>query len=60
MNQQEGSWRRFRCRVLHMHYWQGFSNPDGERYVACGVCRTERVGRVAPMSAAGMGTMTGI
>jgi hypothetical protein len=49
------SWRRFRCHVLRMHYWKAFSNPDGERYVACTVCATERVGRVHPFAPAGAG-----
>jgi hypothetical protein len=54
------SWRRFRCHVLHTHYWTAFSNPDGERYVACAVCQTERIGRTSPLAPAGAGIMTGI
>jgi hypothetical protein len=34
--------QRFRCRYMHWHYWHTFSTDDGERYVACSVCRKER------------------
>ncbi len=35
------TWRFIRCRVLRLHYWKTVTNPDGERYVACVVCREE-------------------
>jgi hypothetical protein len=35
-------WRSFRCHVVRLHYWQTMSNPDGERYHACAICRRER------------------
>jgi hypothetical protein len=54
------SWRHVRCQVLHMHYWKAFSNPDGERYVVCAVCQTERIGPASPLAPAGAGIMTGI
>jgi hypothetical protein len=38
MSTISGRRRRFRCHVLHMHYWRSASNPDGERYLACEVC----------------------
>jgi hypothetical protein len=36
--------QRFRCRYMRWHHWQTVSNPDGERYVACAVCRKEHTG----------------
>jgi hypothetical protein len=36
--------QRFRCRYMRWHHWRTFSNPDGERYVACAVCRKEHTG----------------
>ena len=41
-------WRSFRCHVLRLHYWQTVSNPDGERYHACAICRREHSGGVTP------------
>jgi hypothetical protein len=40
-------WRSFRCHVVRLHYWQAMSNPDGERYYACSICRRERDTRFA-------------
>jgi hypothetical protein len=34
--------QRFRCRHMHWHHWHAFSTEDGQRYVACSVCRKER------------------
>ena len=51
-------WRSFRCRVLRMHYRKTMSTPDGERYLACAVCRTEHPGPghwLAPGMANGIG-----
>jgi hypothetical protein len=36
--------QRFRCRALHWHHWRPFSTPDGERYIACAVCRKDHSG----------------
>jgi hypothetical protein len=48
MTSTPSSWRSFRCHVLRMHYWTSLSNPDGERYRACAVCRTERISSSTP------------
>ena len=36
--------QRFLCRYLRWHHWRPFSAPDGDRYVACAVCRKEHGG----------------
>jgi hypothetical protein len=36
--------QRFRCRYLRWHHWQTIGTPDGERYVACSVCKTDHSG----------------
>jgi hypothetical protein len=36
--------QRFRCRYLHWHHWAPVSTPDGERYIACAVCRKDHGG----------------
>jgi len=41
-------WRSFRCRVVRLHYWTTTSNPDGDRYQACALCRRERSLGVSP------------
>ena len=32
---------KIRCRFLRWHDWKTFSNPDGERYRACSVCKLD-------------------
>jgi len=60
MTTSSGRWRRFRCHVLHMHYWRSAGNPDGERYLACRVCAEVYPGPGNPLTPVLIGRAGGI